>query len=255
MRLKLYFVEISHPAQAARLMLDHKRLEYRRVDIRPGFQSIVTRLHRFRGITVPALDIEGRRVQGTLAIARALERIAPDPPLYPQDHELRSAVQDAERWAEAQLQPIPRCIFRWALAENDELAAGFVRDMQHLPLAGLLARLQGPALRDFCRTHGGTETEVRAHLAALPALLDRIDELLAAGVLGGDQRTAADYQIATAIGAMAALDDLRPPLDSRPLGAFARAVWPGFEIQFPPVIPAAWMTPAAGPTGGLSPTP
>lgn len=38
MGLTLYYMGISHPSNAARLMLDYKGLAYRRVDVRPGFQ-------------------------------------------------------------------------------------------------------------------------------------------------------------------------------------------------------------------------
>jgi glutathione S-transferase len=62
---------------------------------------------------------------------------------------------------------------------------------------------------------------VRADLAALPLLLDRVDEYIAAGVLNGEQPNAADLQIAPTLGLLYALEDVRPLIDGRPAEAFA----------------------------------
>ena len=44
-------------------------------------------------------------------------------------------------------------------------------------------------------------------LAALPGLIDRVDELIAQGVIGGAEPNAADYQIATSISLLLTMDD------------------------------------------------
>ncbi len=67
-----------------------------------------------RSIRLP----DGRRVQGSLAIAQALEAFAPDPSLYPADPEARSAAEGAGHWGENVLQPIPRRLIRWGLRHH-----------------------------------------------------------------------------------------------------------------------------------------
>lgn len=52
---------------------------------RPGFQPPLMRLRGYRGITVPGLTVDGRRVQGTREISRELDRLQPDPALVPAD--------------------------------------------------------------------------------------------------------------------------------------------------------------------------
>lgn len=60
-------------------MLERKGVDYELATVLPGTQRIHLRLAGFRGGTVPALKLDGRRVQGSHNIARALERFRPQP--------------------------------------------------------------------------------------------------------------------------------------------------------------------------------
>jgi hypothetical protein len=94
------------------------RLTYRYVELVAGVHPLNLFAHGFRGTTVPAMKLpDGRRVQGSLAIARALEELIPTPSLYPSEPAARAAAQDAERWGEAVLQPISRRLIRWGLRQ------------------------------------------------------------------------------------------------------------------------------------------
>src|SRR5687767_4774142 len=104
MPAKLYHVELSHPSHAARLMLEHKGVEFQTTRLMPGTQPLLVRLAGFRGGTVPALKLDDRKLQGSLAISRELERLHPDQPLFPGG----KGIEDAERWGHDVLQPIPR---------------------------------------------------------------------------------------------------------------------------------------------------
>lgn len=108
MTATLYVVPGSHPSLTGRLMLEHKRMHYRRIDLLPAIHKPALRLLGFAGTTVPALRLDDRRIQGTLEISRALESLRPDPPLFPATAAKRAAVEDAERWGERVLQPGPR---------------------------------------------------------------------------------------------------------------------------------------------------
>src|SRR5437763_1450764 len=112
---------ISHPSQAARKMLDLKQVDYQLVEVLPMNQKVHLRLAGFRGGTVPAVKLDGRKLQGSRNISRALDARWPEPPLFPADPELRARVEEAEQWGEEQLQPIPRRLFRFAVANDAEL--------------------------------------------------------------------------------------------------------------------------------------
>src|SRR4051794_33960196 len=94
----LYSLVVSHPAIAARGMLEYKGIEHRVVNLPPSFHPVVLRARGFRHNTVPALVIDGRRVQGSRNISRKLDVVKPDPLLFPSDREQRQAVEEAERW-------------------------------------------------------------------------------------------------------------------------------------------------------------
>src|SRR5947207_15388369 len=89
----LYVIPGSHACRAAMLMLEHKGLGWRPFQFPAGLQTVAMRPLGFPGRTVPALRLDGVRVQGNRNIARFLDRIEPEPPLLPR-HRL-TAVEDA----------------------------------------------------------------------------------------------------------------------------------------------------------------
>ena len=76
MKATLYVIPGSHPSMAARLMLELKGIEYRRVDLMPVISKAVLKALRFDGITVPALKIDGKVVD-TRPMARSLPLVLP----------------------------------------------------------------------------------------------------------------------------------------------------------------------------------
>jgi glutathione S-transferase len=241
MKVKLYSIAVSHPARAAGLMLRYKGIEYEIVDIPPGMQRVMLRLNGFRGATVPALKIDGRKVQGSLNVSRALEEMQPEPHLFPVDLQQRVAVEEAERWGEAELQPAPRNMFRWCVSRDQELRSSLAQ-ATGMPLPSLAARLMKPVGWYFARMVSGTSEEsIRADLAALPGQLDHVDELIAAAVIGGEQPNAADFQIATSVRVMLNFPQLRPLIESRPAGELAMRIAPNFGGALPVELPTEWV--------------
>jgi len=242
----LYVVPGSHPSMAGRLMLEHKGIDYRRVDLIPGLHKPLLRALRFSGTTVPALRIDGRRIQSSLELSRALEEMRPDPPLFPADPAARAAVEEAEVWGEGVLQPIPRRLSWWALRRDRSGLLSFAEGARLRVPLGLAARTAAPIVWVEARINEATDEAVRADLAALPGLLDRVDAWLADGVLGGSPPTAADYQIATSVRLLLCFDDLREAIDARPAGEHARALVPEFPGRVPPVLtqiePSSYVT-------------
>jgi glutathione S-transferase len=154
--------------------------------------------------TVPALRVDGRKIQGSRAISAALDELAPEPPLFPGDPAVRREVEEAERWGDEVLQPVARRIEVWELRRDRRMVGTQLADARRiqrarLPISPRLAAATGgPTLAWHARLIGATDDAVHADLRALPAMLDRIDAWIAAGMLGGTQPNAADFQIAPA---------------------------------------------------------
>lgn len=251
MSARLYVIPGSHPSLAARLMLERKGLQYRRVDLIPMVAKPILRALRFPHATVPALTIDGRRIQGTRAIARALDELRPEPSLLPAEVGARRAVQEAERFGDEVLQPVPRRAVWWALRRDPSSLASFARDARlGLPI-GLAVKTAPPIIWASARYNRADDEAVRADLAALPGLLDRVDGWIEEGVLGGDEPNAADYQIATSLRLLLCMEDLRPHIESRPAGPLARRIAPDFPGSIGPAFPREWLEPLA--TGAGAP--
>ena len=245
MAARLYSLALSHPGHAARAMLVHKGIEHRVVNLMPGFHPLLLRGLGFRGPTVPALRLkDGRRVQGSLRISRALEEVRLEPALFPTDPGARELVIEAERWGEQVLQKVPQRIFRWAAAGQQELRAWMGRELVGIPAPELAGRMNQPLAARFARASNATDESVRADLERLPSMLGEVDRLIAEGVIGAEQPNAADFQIASSIRALHAFDDVRPLLARRPGVELAERLFPRFPGPIPLRVPAAWV-PAA----------
>src|ERR1700709_493476 len=97
MNARLFVIPASHPSIAVELMLERKGVAYKRTDLLPVISKGALRAVGFPGVTVPALKIDGAKVQDSRQIARELERLRPEPALFPSDPEKRAAVEEAER--------------------------------------------------------------------------------------------------------------------------------------------------------------
>jgi glutathione S-transferase len=241
----LYWQSISHPSQAARKMLDLKGADYRLVDVLPLNQRVHLRLAGFRGGTVPALKLEGQKIQGTREIARAIDRRWPEHPLFPADPELRARVEEAERWGDEELQPIPRRLFRFGVATDTELRRKVVR-AQKMPAPDLVSVAMLPAVAYYARTmeadgRRANEAGVRADLTALPGMLARVDRLLADGTLTLEPVNAATLQILATVRLLGAFEDLGPMLTTHECAAPAAKLFTDYSVAVPRFIPAAWL--------------
>jgi len=244
MRIRLYSLPGSHPGTAARTMLEYKGIAFSRVDLVPFVgRVILRRALRFPRNTVPAITIDGRRVQGSREISRELERLRPDPPLFPSDPEMRRAVEEAERWGEEELQHPVRQIALWALrAAGDHATIRSYMEGSRLgfPIA-LAAALAPPFIARGVRVNEATDEAVRENLARLDDQLQRVDDWIAAGVLDGERLNAADFQIGASVRLLMTLRDLRPRIEPRPAGRLAMRAVPNYPGETPPVIPPAWL--------------
>jgi glutathione S-transferase len=245
MGIKLYGTPPSPPSHSARLMLERKGLEHRNVWLLPGLWPALLRTRGFRGGTVPAMKIDGRRIQGSRTISRALDEAKPDPPLFPSDPRKRVAVEEAERWGDEVLQDVPRRIIRWLAVHRPESKVMIAREVG-MPLPRLAAWINTPAARHLARKVDA-EGQVRQAIAQVPEVLDHVDELISEGVIGGREPNAADFQIATSVRALLTILDLSPVTAGRPAAEHAMRFLPRFPPDFPAgMLPAEWVPAAKG---------
>jgi glutathione S-transferase len=245
MTAKLYWFAASHPAMAARKMLELKGVDFETVEVMPGTQRVHLRLARFRGGTVPALKLDGHRVQGSRRIARALDQLRPEPPLFPLEPELRAPVEAAERWGEEVLQSVPRVLLRSGLVRHAFLRRWLAED-SHLPAPALVAWASAPTARYYAHAIGADDQAARRALQILGGQLDHVDALLADGTLATDVPNAATLQILASVRALDAFKDLHAHLGIRPATSAAQRLFPDYPGPIPAFLPDDW-TAALGP--------
>jgi glutathione S-transferase len=252
--VRLFTIPGSHPGVAVQLMLQHKDIPFKRTDLLPVVSWGVLKALRFPQVTVPAMNVDGRRVQGSLEIARELERIEPDPPLFPAESMLRAKVEEAERFGDEELQQGIRRPLLWMFRKNTPALRSYLEGARIGLPHGLGVRMAGPFIALDARSHDATGDNVRRDISQLPGMLQRIDNWIAEGVLGGQQLNAADFQIATSLRLAMSLDDLRPAIEGRPAGELALRVAHNYPGRTPPVLPGDWLEPLGGSTRAPRPT-
>ena len=213
----------SNAVQTAELMLAHKAIAYEEVVLRRGRHVTELPARGFIDITVPALDADGHRVQGTREISQWLEDFTPEPRLFPANAGERLAVKEAERCGE-QLQDVVRRLFycatnRAAPTAIEQLAAAH---------------------------HGATDAAAARDLATLKARMDQIDGWTQTGLLNTDELNAADFQIAPTIAWLLCFEDIAPFIDGRPAAAHAARVAGELHRRVPRVFPGEWPQPLRG---------
>jgi glutathione S-transferase len=241
--VRLYTIPGSHPGVAAQLMLKHKGIDFKRTDLFPVISKLVVRGLGFPRNTVPAIKIDGKKVQGSREIARELEQLRPEPALFPTDAATRAAVEEAERFGDEELQHPVRQLIWWALKKDKAPLRSFSADAKLGIPIGLAIKTAAPIVALSAHFNEASDENVRADLSAFGGLLDRVDELIAAGTIDGEQLNAADFQIAPSIRLAMTMQDLRPLIEARPAGRLAVRVQPELPGDVPPILPPAWLQP------------
>ena len=243
-KVKLYMFPGSNSVMTTRLMLEHKDIEYHGVHLLPGPHAFILLAIGFETMQVPALKLDGRRVQGTRWIARALDERFPQQPLFPADAERRLAVEDAERWGEA-FQNAVRRIF-YCAARRDRSAYRSVLTAERSAPMRVMVRAMSPlVVRLATGAHQASDNAGREDLALLPAHLDQIDAWISDGLLNGPQLNAADFQIAPNLALLLLFEDLARFVEGRPAAALARRVAPDYAGHVPAALPTDWLAPLA----------
>ncbi len=242
-KAKLYTLPGSHPGVSVALMLDYKAIPYKRVDLLPVVSKAVLRAVGFPGVTVPAVKLDGEKLQGSRPIARALDSLVPDPPLLPEDPEQRRAVLEAEKIGDEQLQHPIRQIIWWLMKRNGN-AMGSYLEGSHTGIPIPIAKhTAAPLVAGSVHFNKADDKNVQAALAALPGILDQLDAMIADRVFGNTEPNAADFQVAPSIALAMTLDDLRPSIEDRPVGRLAKTLVPEYAGHMPPGLPPEWLAP------------
>jgi glutathione S-transferase len=235
---------------AAQLMLGRKGIPYQRVDLINVVSRAWLRAAGFPGIRVPAMKLDGEKIQGSREISRALDRIQPEPPLFPTDSAERAKVEEAERWGDEELQaPVRRILWNGIKRDRSSVRSYLEGYRLGIP-TGVAVATAAPLVAISSWLNEASDENVRGDLEALPTMLDRIDGWIADGTIGGEAPNAADFQIACSIRLLLTVEDLRPAIESRPAGELAMRLVPEFPGRLPPVFPEEWL--AALRTGAVA---
>jgi glutathione S-transferase len=234
MKVTLIGLPGSHPSLAAELMLRHKGIPYTRYDLPNMSHKAILPLMGYRSTTAPVMRLDGRRVTSTRGIARALDALQPAPPLV-----AGAEMERAEAWADDTLQDTVRRLTRWAVVHDPPAMGSFLAGARP-PVSALAPVL--PVVRPVvARQMHVRDAAAQACAQVLPEQLDRVDALLAEGVIGGEQANAADFQVATCVRLAMCFDQLRESIAARPAGAHALRICPDYPGRVGAVLPAEWL--------------
>jgi glutathione S-transferase len=249
MEAKLYVILGSHACRTGMLLMEHKGIEYERVELPSVLHPLFLRLRgvsgnsaTFRRIdgrsnlmlgsadrmgTVPTLVVDGRTVKTNREIARVLDELRPDPPLFPADPDRRREVEEAERWGDEVLQMAARRLGLAGTRHGRDAMANRGNDGRLGPILWRSETVRYVGTRLLATTvfavGGRAESEL---LAELPGMLDRIDGWIEAGVLNGPELNAADYVIAPCLALLCYRNDIRPEIERRPAGRLVDRLLP-----------------------------
>lgn len=247
MKATLWQIPGSHPCEAVEIAMLSKGIEVKKVNLLPVMHKPVQRM-MFGQATVPGVVFDGERVVGSRRIMKRLDELVPEPALYPADAELRGRVEEAELWGDDVLQATVRRLL-WAVARHapKKVLTGLA-DPDQLPIPLPIAMTSAvPMVKMEMRIHKVTPERAREDLASLPGLIDRVDALIADGVIGGETANAADLQILSSIKLLNAIGDFKPLLAGRPCLAAAERILPGSAGDVSPgVLPADELALLAG---------
>ncbi|MDK8462876.1 glutathione S-transferase family protein [Marinobacter sp. SS13-12] len=109
MAIRLYQFAISHYCEKVRWALDYKGLSYEAISLLPGQHVKTIRKLTGKDSSVPVLDHDGHRVQGSKEIIDYLDEAFPENPLTPADPQAREEALAWERRLDEEAGPAVRC--------------------------------------------------------------------------------------------------------------------------------------------------
>ncbi len=240
-QLVLHTVPFSHPVLAVSTALDRLGHEYETVELVSGQHGEeIERIYGEGRATVPGLLVDDEPVHGTAAIFARLDELHPDAGLYPEA--TAEAIREAEAGIAEDLQMSARVLAFGALHFRPE-SMGTFAGVAQLDPAGVDFAIR--TLRASWRYLDINAERVHATLCELPAQLDAVDGLVAAGAAAGEAPTAADFQLGSSLHLLAQVGDVRPLVEERPSATLVTAWFDRGSGDVPAgAFPPGW-TPSA----------
>lgn len=212
--LVLHQFEISPFCDKVRRILHYKR---RAFDVRevPPTETLV-RLRRLNPVgKVPVLEHDGSVLSDSSEIARYLERVFPDPPVFPLDPRERALCHFLEDWADESLY-FYELWLRFAVREN---ASEWSQRISHSepPLLRQATERAVPAvMRNLLKVQGLGRKSPEAVLDDLDRHLESLDAWLEGDWLVGTHPTVADIATYSQLACVGETDDGAALLAHRP---------------------------------------
>src|SRR5688572_11031969 len=132
MTARLYVIPASPPCLAVAAAFRLKGVPYKTFEMPPLLHTVHQKA-RFGDTHVPSAVLGRQKVRGSTMIMRRLETIQPVPPLFG-----REGNEEAELWADDELQAIGRRLIWGALSRRSEAMPSLLRDSK-LPMPGPVA--------------------------------------------------------------------------------------------------------------------
>jgi glutathione S-transferase len=188
-------LRFSHFNEKGRWALDYKGIRHIRRDLIPGMHD--RRSKRLGGSgTTPLLQIDGRTIGDSTEIVAELERIQPDPPLYPAGEADRQRALELEEYFDVELGPYIRgALFDVLIPDRDAMSVTTqgLGSMTQRTLRLMFPLVRSQVRKDLVDKPGGPDVCREKTLAAL----DRLETELAGGdYLVGGSFTVADLTAA-----------------------------------------------------------
>lgn len=237
-QITLHAVPFSHPCLAVSAALERHGCEYERVELMSG-QHIeeIERIYGAGNRTVPGLLIDGDPVHGTGAIFARLDEMLGGETLYPTA--VAAKIREVESGLADDLQTAARVLSFGSLHFRPE-SLGTFPGGDPLDPAGTDFAIR--LIRGAWKYIGIDARRIATTLEALPRQLDQVDVLIAAGLAGGAEPTALDFQLGSTLRLMLQLGDLRPLIEGRPAEGLATAWFAAGTAEVPPgALPAGWV--------------
>ena len=231
--IQLHLLAISHPCLTAKAALDRKGVEYEEIVVPMGeHHEQMEEIYGEGNRTVPGMTIDGEKVHGSTAIQARLEELFPENPLYPEG--IADRVREAELWGDGEYQDLGRRL-PWSALHFRPEATGSFAGAGSLDPAGVDFAMK--TIHLSWKYHAITAERTASDLEALPGMVDRIEEFAAEGLIGGEEPTAADFQIGATTRILLTIGDLDPVFE----GTAAREVALRHFPDYPGAVPAgAW---------------
>ena len=197
----LWQYNFSNFNEKARWALDFKSIPHTRKSLLPGGPRALA--FSARG-TLPVLDLEGERVADTTRIIEALELHKPDPPLYPNDPQLRREALELEDFFDEHVGHEARRVLFYDVWSDREFVSGLLttgRGETTRRIYGATISLAAPVVKRRYKIYPADVEEGRGKIIAG---MDRIvAEAGPEGYLVGSSFSVADLTAASLLGFVA----------------------------------------------------